>query len=108
MENLMKDKTRIDVVIENNSSRPVHFIKYSDGSMRVMVEDPDIQKSHKKYGKELEDALFENRRMEAWFKAIVDYECIEVCKDSFAYDRLMKNLKDAARRGLGISIESEE
>ncbi len=42
--------------------------------------------------------------MAGWLQGIVDYECVEVCKDAFAYDRLMKNLKNAARAGLGLRV----
>ena len=47
--------------------------------------------------------------MVGWLQGIVDYEVDEVCKDGFAYDRLMNNLKNAARKGLGLSeLEEEE
>lgn len=46
--------------------------------------------------------------MERWLQGIVDYKRDEVCKDAFAYNRLVNTLKNAARRGLGLSELKEE
>ena len=36
------------------------------------------------------------------FRAILDYEPNEVCKDEFAYDRMVENYRDAARKGIAL------
>lgn len=47
--------------------------------------------------------------MERWLQGIIDYKRDEACKDSFAYDRLMNTLKNAARKGLGLpEVEGSE
>lgn len=42
------------------------------------------------------------RDAEEVFRAILDYEPHEVCKDEFAYDRMVENYRDAARKGLAL------
>jgi len=40
------------------------------------------------------------RELEAWAQGVVNYETKEVCKDEFAYDRLLNNIKSAASKAL--------
>lgn len=42
------------------------------------------------------------------FRAIIDHEPKEVCKDEFAYDRMVENYRDAARKGWEILAATPE
>lgn len=48
------------------------------------------------------DPAAARRDAEEVFRAILDYEPHEVCKDEFAYDRMVENYRDAARKGLAL------
>ena len=48
------------------------------------------------------DPAAARREAEKVFRAILDYEPNEVCKDEFAYDRMVENYRDAARKGIAL------
>ena len=53
--------------------------------------------------KELADAREEITRLRKIFKAVVDFDPPEICKDEFAYDRLKEAYRTAAKAALEAS-----
>ena len=62
---------------------------------------PDIRQSIEQQAK-----MRRAMRAHECLQAILDYEPVEVCKDDFAYDRMVEAYREAARQGLGLATKS--